>query len=309
MWERRGIVNKEVVRGLAVSVCREREGEHARRMDPSHYNLSYEEIKAIHERTCARIEHPRKFYAVVTGVDAGYEFLKESQVRQVFATDYLGAGVRFAPSKPESRFISKWIKDPTRRTCSAFVVDPSSPMGPVRLGEEGFAFNLFRGFRAARLAPVDARDVVGLVAPLVGHVHEVMAGGSAERTEWFLNWLAGMVQRPEIKTKVGVVVNGPCGCGKGILVEFFRRGVLGMECSYQSANASRYVSAEYYQGLPGAHVFFVGRIHKRAMTGVCGRRGAGAAGPGAGAAGVERAQAAGRGGHAGHVQAPLQGQV
>jgi hypothetical protein len=229
-------------------------------MDPSHYNLSYEEIKDIHERVCVRIELPRKMYAIIGTTGTDFQFLNESEIRQFFATHYLGAGVLFAPSKAESRFISKWIKDPTRRTCQSFVVDPSSPMGPVRQesGEDGefFAFNLFRGFRAAGLEPVDTGDVEGLVAPVVGHVRSVIADGCERKAEWFLNWLAGMVGRPEVKSKVAVVVNGPSGCGKGMIMEFFRHEVLGMECSYQNANACRFVSADYYQGVPGAPVVF-----------------------------------------------------
>ena len=88
-----------------------------------------------------------------------------------------------------------------------------SPMSPKPF------FNEFCGLA------INHRDAWGYeyskdeVAPFVMHIINVWAGGDQEIAEWILQWLASVYQRPWVRLDTAIILQGPKGCGKGIIVE------------------------------------------------------------------------------------------
>ena len=117
--------------------------------------------KAIHEQTCAEITYPKRMY-VIKDEDGDVQFVNKTDVAHYFLTDYLEPGVQFAPSNKNERFIDQWLEDPDRLVCEKVVVDPASPLGPTPMG-----YNLWTGFAASKLPPVQDAEVEELVRVMV----------------------------------------------------------------------------------------------------------------------------------------------
>ena len=90
--------------------------------------------------------------------------------------------------------------------------------------------------RASRLPPVPEDAIYGLMEPIVRHIRDVLARGDATDTEFILDFVCRMIQRPLTPVRVALVLYGPSGCGKGILFEFLRARVLGMHNNIGTAS-------------------------------------------------------------------------
>jgi len=106
------------------------------------------------------------------------------------------------------------------------------------------AYNMWVGYSAARLNHeaylTDVDDKYSFVmGPIISHFNKVVTGGNQVHTEWILDWLANCIQRPWLKSQVGIVLYGRQGCGKGIFFDWLREHVLGEEHSGQVSNPTR----------------------------------------------------------------------
>ena len=125
-------------------------------------------------------------------------------------------------------FIDVWLRDEERRTLNGIVVDPT-----CKAGEK--YYNLWQGFKAAKLPPVSLVDEEELMKPIKKHILDVIANGNETHMNWILDYLGNMIQRPEQKTQVAISLYGAQGTGKGIIFEKFRLNVLGSTCSFQTS--------------------------------------------------------------------------
>jgi hypothetical protein len=195
----------------------------------------YNEVKAGHERMCARISSIYPLKCVVWDSDAKtMEILSRKLVLVCFNDMRYAVPAKGDKPARVEKFITRWLGnfDFESLTCSDFVAYPSHPMGPIMTAPDKTVFNVFPGFKAANEPPLeDMKEVERLVEPLLKYIRGVIGGNHDGRTKWFLEWLANILQRPLEKHQTGVVVNGEDRNGKGILPDFFRECVLGPNCS------------------------------------------------------------------------------
>jgi hypothetical protein len=203
---------------------------------------AYPVVKARHETRCVRISSP---FSYAVWDQSSVEMLTHKQVITRFKHVKYAVG----DSSTEKRFITAWLADSNKVTCQQMVVDPSHPFGPnTTLGER--VFNVFPGFRAAHLVPVEDKELEQrLVEPIVRHIDTWIAGKHAGRTKWLLDWLANILQRPLEKHKTGIVVNGEPCYAKGILPGFFRECVVGAENSFRTSTPRKDVFARFAVGV------------------------------------------------------------
>jgi hypothetical protein len=129
----------------------------------------------------------------------------------------------------EKRFIMKWIRDAEKKTYEAKLIDPSRSVKGV--------YNLWRGFVAESLpAPASEEAALAAFKPFYEHILHVYCNDVKEHAAWFVEWYANIVQHPEHKSGVCIVLFGTMGCGKGMLNVFFREKILGTHCSIKSEN-------------------------------------------------------------------------
>lgn len=110
-------------------------------------------------------------------------------------------------------FIPLWLKDATRRQIRLIDFKPSSD-------PEVFALPLHYAYEAVDEASADPKAL-----ELFSELVELMARD--EQKEYFLNWLAHLVQKPLENPKVSLVVTGIKGCGKDTLFDFLMEYVVG----------------------------------------------------------------------------------
>jgi hypothetical protein len=215
----------------------------------------YDEVKAGHEKMCARISSTYPLKCVVWDSDAKtMEILSRKMVLARFNDmRYTVPANGDRPARVE-KFITRWLgnMDFESLTCSDIVAYPSHPMGPIMTAPDKTVFNVFPGFRASNEPPFeDMEEVERLVEPIIMYIRAVICGNHEGRTKWFLEWLANILQRPLEKHKTGVVVNGEDRIGKGLLPDFFRECVLGPECSFKTSDVKNTVFARFAVGVKG----------------------------------------------------------
>ena len=127
-------------------------------------------------------------------------------------------------------FAGKWLNDTTKRYFRCMEFNPRTPVSGRHV------FNTFTGFRAAKLRAVSDALEAELVQPFCDHLRNVIVGGVDAHAEYLLDYMAALVQRPHLKTQVMILIYGEQGIGKGSLVDFLRKFVLGEKWTQQIQN-------------------------------------------------------------------------
>jgi hypothetical protein len=102
-----------------------------------------------------------------------------------------------------------WIRSTERRSYKEGVI--FDPLGR----EEPGKLNLWQGF-AVSPRPGDW-------SALKDHIEKVICQGNEEHLAYVLNWIARMLQRPDVPAETAIVMRGKEGVGKGILMKFLRQ--------------------------------------------------------------------------------------
>jgi energy-coupling factor transporter ATP-binding protein EcfA2 len=108
-----------------------------------------------------------------------------------------------------------WLKSPQRRTYKGLTFRPSGN------APDGF-YNLWHGFA---VEPRDGgmTDNKWKCSRLLSHMLDNICRGNAEHYQYLLYWLADMIQDPEVKKGVALVMRGDKGSGKSKLADIMRK--------------------------------------------------------------------------------------
>lgn len=129
-------------------------------------------------------------------------------------------------------FIDEWCKDPLKQTFERIVFKP------YHLNEELSKqyFNIYEGIRAELLEPCRNYE---LIQPILNHILSVMTDNNKEFFDWYIQYLANLIQNPTKKSGVIVVFQGKQGCGKNIIIDAIANGILGPKLSISTSNPER----------------------------------------------------------------------
>lgn len=100
-----------------------------------------------------------------------------------------------------------WLRHPSRRSYHCQIFRPKG----LTPDEELVYFNTFTGFGFDPL-PGDC-DLFWQ------HVHDNIAQSDAQLTLWIRAWLAALIQHPELRASVALVLRGERGTGKGVFAQ------------------------------------------------------------------------------------------
>ncbi|KAI8995958.1 hypothetical protein BC832DRAFT_595777 [Gaertneriomyces semiglobifer] len=126
-------------------------------------------------------------------------------------------------------------------------------MNPTYTGDINFKeLNLFRGFKAKRLAKYDPQ----VIEPILHHIKYVINSDNQEHADYTLSWLAHIVQHPEEKNRTALVLYGNQGTGKNILFEFFGEKIIGRD-HYLYLNNLEDLTGQF-TSLSAAKIFVLG---------------------------------------------------
>ena len=202
---------------------------------------TYAQVKEKFEQECFKIRDPFCYGRIESNEVHRPCLLSHTELKQYYC-DWTYAEKTNDGGLVEKPFITKWLSDPKKRSVRKLVVDPT------RKNSEDF--NMWKGFEAEKLPAVQNAEL--LVKPIIRHIADVITGGNKAHTEWILDYLANMLQRPQQKTEVAILLFGVQGCGKGILFEFFRKCVLGAHCSYQTSKPENDLFGRFGNGAVGS---------------------------------------------------------
>jgi hypothetical protein len=138
------------------------------------------------------------------GRDGSIDFGLPRDVHAYYENDRVSVGK--GRTEPASM---RWLRDPHRR---------SYPYGLTFApgGAPKGTLNLWRGWA---IEP----DPEGSCALFLAHVRNVVCRGDADHANYVIGWFAHMVQHPEEKPGVGLVLRGGKGAGKDTVAEYVAR--------------------------------------------------------------------------------------
>ena len=125
----------------------------------------------------------------------------------------------------EDQMIPKWMNQINRREYDKIVWSPWTVEKPKGGNME---FNTFLGFN--HLFDPEFKVDENKINPWVFHIENVLADEDKNVSEYLLNWLAHLVQKPNQKIGINIVIKSVRGgAGKDTFLDFFRDYVLGSE--------------------------------------------------------------------------------
>jgi len=84
-------------------------------------------------------------------------------------------------------------------------------------------FNLWKGFKCKKVDLVD----LDKIQPLLNHLLEVWSNDNEDYFKYILTWLRHILITPYNKTRIGLVIKGDQGSGKGVICEFLKNHIYG----------------------------------------------------------------------------------
>lgn len=115
---------------------------------------------------------------------------------------------------------SLWLESQARRRFMGIFYQPFPPEGqPARssLLASSLYYNLFRGW------PIDPERCSNPAPLVLQHLREVLCSGEQDSYEFLLRYLAHLVQKPEEKTEVVLVLRSKQGTGKSIFANLLMK--------------------------------------------------------------------------------------
>ena len=149
-------------------------------------------------------------------------------------------------------FAYRWLHDFKKKRVENIVVDPT--------GTENNMYNMWKHFTASELSPINPAEVEELVKPFIKHFHDVITCGNQQHTDWMMDYLGNIVQRPTKKTNVAVFLFGQQGCGKDIMFDFLRLKVMGEHCTHQTDNPEDDIFGRFANGLVNRVLLLVDEV-------------------------------------------------
>lgn len=119
-----------------------------------------------------------------------------------------------------------YLTTPMRLSYGVAVFDPADPDPKTRIRKPSYlntrnrAFNMFTGFRF-RYNPEFEVDTE-LLSPYLDHAKHIICDGNEEVYEFLIQWLAHLVQVPDVKPQSALLLRSPEGTGKDLFFKGIR---------------------------------------------------------------------------------------
>jgi len=164
--------------------------------------------KKYFEKFHAKIENP---FCYIRDDENGLMFIKPDKLTSFYSnihSDFKGT---------ESFFIHEWtIRHSNIRTYYTFNYYPNPSLCPSN------CYNIWKPFPILKTElnmEVDTNKIYAFIYTLLGD----------RCAEYVLNWFAHIVQKPERKTEVCILLYGSQGCGKSTIGEYLLRKIIGLD--------------------------------------------------------------------------------
>lgn len=189
--------------------------------DGKYFNTlgSYAEKKIYFENFVCKIMKPDPAYVFMEteNADIGTTNVFYSQGKITEAFNHLKSG-EVCENGEEIKFMTKWLADEEIKVYTRMDFRPK----PDAEEDDDATFNLFTGFNPHIHTPYDHSQKDRYLKHFIG-IGKALCGGEQEYWDFFLNYLAHIVQFPHEKLPIAFIIKGKQGTGKNVFL-----GVIGM---------------------------------------------------------------------------------
>jgi hypothetical protein len=135
----------------------------------------------------------------------------------------------------QDNFINSWLtNNPNQRCYDDIGVYPNESKCPSNV------FNMWRKFPMEYVSDYEHKEVE--LQAILNHI-KILSGNNEEVFEYFIKWIAQMIQYPEIKSNCPTLISSE-GAGKGTLMKLFC-GMLGSSKVFETTTPSRDVWGDF----------------------------------------------------------------
>ena len=114
-------------------------------------------------------------------------------------------------------FVLSWLKDSTIRTYDKFDFLPQQ-ITPSNI------YNSFKGYKSEKI-PLIYSDIENSL--IMKHIKDIICNNNNKIFNYFINFLANLIQHPYKKANTAIILKSIQGAGKDTIFEWFGRNILG----------------------------------------------------------------------------------
>lgn len=137
-------------------------------------------------------------------------------------------------------YFSKWASNRRRKNYDMIKFEPYSPIDSAIKNPKNL--NLFMGFK--QLYNDKLIVDMDIIQPILNHIKVILCDNDEESYNYFLHYLAGILQKPYKKRKIAMVISGKMGTGKTSFFEFFGHNIIGKDM-YSCLNDMKTVTGQF----------------------------------------------------------------
>jgi hypothetical protein len=140
-------------------------------------------------------------------------------------------------------FMTVWLSDPNIRVYNNIEFNPTNSTEPTQDNKN--YFNLFQGYNNLIHSEYNKQNTDKILKPFFD-LGLQLCGGNQSHFEYFLKWLAHIVQKPHEKISIACIIKGKQGTGKNVFLNAFG-SILGKKHFISSSNPNDFFG-DYAEG-------------------------------------------------------------
>lgn len=201
---------------------------------------NYHKKKVYFESFICKVIRPDPVYIYLTK-EGGFDDMSfYTQNKLVESFRQLGSG-DFNKNGEETSFIIKWLDDATIKCYDKMDFLPSNIKEPI----PSHIFNLFRGFNPDCYSTYDISKTDKILAPFF-ELGTELCGGNREHFNFFIRYIADIIQFPNKKNPLAFIIKGKQGTGKNVFLNAVGN-ILGRQHYITSSNPKDFFG-DYAEG-------------------------------------------------------------
>lgn len=202
---------------------------------------NYPQIKIEFEKTHFKLENPVRYICILPLPDTPIQYLTENCLETKYRHLKCFKYSDLEQKVVRCNFTTPWINDPKIRRVLGIAFNPRTTE-PFFQKNGNTYFNTFSGLRAEKLIEQNVLEDTTFLQEVFDFICNRLCNGNKDFHEYFLNWLAHIVQKPWEKTKVmPIFMSQVEGTGKSMFFNWFGKTLLGEKYYYSTAKTSHIV--------------------------------------------------------------------